>query len=571
MLERRTRVEGQQAVQHVEGVFDKAYVRGGINTHGAQGHQHLGGGLAAAGSARHLGERAIGLLHGAQPGQRLVHSGLHRVIGLVVRCEGLNGHGGHVHVVRLVGAVDVPRAAVLLQGQDGLHQLVAGHAARRGVIVAVQGDERPHRAVRALALDVLHVVQTCQQVVAAHIGHVLADGRQGQDQPGVVRGLILVQAVGLGIDIFLDIGHRVVIVPGGHGAPAAGQADGQPLAADAAHNGRALGGQIVAGGLVDSLHIRPNRLCHRQGDSIGGAGLFAIIGGEHKRIRAHSVASIAVCSVCRYGVSAVDADHIGQGVTIKIRKDGCQIQRVRLMKRHGGLRALGGCCRRGIRYGQPADIGQIIAAAASVILFKGHGERPRAGGQDTVVGVRLCAADTRSDVVGLRAAAQGDGSLVVTLLGGNAEVEGDGALAIQREHEGGRRYGLVHIRIAALEALRRAVVGPGILALIRHRGADNAGGGQGHILQTGISPNRDKLIADIAGIGVIRGIDHLRAGALLVAGGGHIGVAIGCLAQSAGAEGVALLRAGGRDHRAAVGLVEGHVLLPLQSGIAAAN
>jgi len=56
-----------------------------------------------------------------------------------------------------------------------------------------------------------------------------------------------------------------------------------------------------------------------------------------------------------------------------------------------------------------------------------------------------------------------------------------------------------------------------------------------------------------------------------VAGGGHIGVAIGLPAQGAGAEGVALLRAGGRNHRAALGLVEGHVLLPLQSGIAAAG
>ena len=56
-----------------------------------------------------------------------------------------------------------------------------------------------------------------------------------------------------------------------------------------------------------------------------------------------------------------------------------------------------------------------------------------------------------------------------------------------------------------------------------------------------------------------------------MAGGGHIGVAIGLPAQGAGAEGVPLLRAGGRDHRAALGLVEGHVLLPLQSEIAAAG
>ena len=574
VFEGLARVEGQQAVQHVEGILGEACVRGGIDTQGAQGHQHLGGGLAAAGRARHLGERTVGLLHGAEPGQRLVHSGLHRFVGLVVGGQRLDGHGGHVHVIRGVGAVDVPRAAVLLQGQDGLHQRVAGHAARRGIVMAVQGDQRPHRAVGALPLDVLHIVQTGQQIEAAHIGDILADGRQGQDQPGVVRGLIAVEAVGLGIDIFLDIGHRVVIVPGGHGAPAAGQADGQPLAADAAHSGRTLlrlCRQPIAGRLIGRLHVRPGGLGHRQGHGIGRAGLFAIVGGEHKRIRAHSVASIAVCSVCRYGVSSVDADHIGQGVTIKIRKDGCQIQRVRLTKRHGGLRALGGRRGCGVGDGQAADIGQVVAAVAAAVLYIGHGQRPCTGGQDAVVGVRLCAADAAGNGVGLRAVAQGDGGLVVLLLGGNAEVEGDGALAIQREHEGGRGGGAVRARVAALEALRSAVVGPGILALVRHGGADNAGGGQGHILQTCIGPDRDELIADITGIGVIRGIDHLRTGTLRVAGGGHIGVAERLAAQGADVGGIAPLRAGGCDRRAALGLVEGHALLPPQSGISAAG
>ena len=571
MLEGLARVEGQQAVHHMEGILGEACVRGGIDTQGAQGHQHLGGGLAAAGHARHLGKRAVGLLHGAEPGQRLVHSGLHRFVGLVVGSKRLDGHGGHVHVIRGVGAVDVPRAAVLLQRQDGLHQRVAGHAACGGIAVAVQGDQRPHRTVGALPLDVLHIVQTGQQIEAAHIGDILADGRQGQDQPGVVRGLITVEPVGGGVDLGLDVGHSVVVVALRHGAAAAGQADGQPLAADAAHDGRALAGQIVAGGLIGLLHVRTGGLGHRQGDGIGRAGLLAVAGGKRQRGLAHENGGVAEGGLRRHRRSAVDADRVGHLVAVRVGEDSGQVNGVLVAERHTGLRTLGGRRGRGVGDGQAADIGHVSAIVAAAVLHIGHGERPCTGGQDAVVGIRLCAADAAGNGVGLCAVAQGDGGLVVVLLGGNAEVEGDGALAIQREHEGGGRGGAVRARVAALEALSGAVVGPGILALVRHGGADNAGGGQGHILQTCIGPNRDELIADIAGVGVIGGIDRPRAGALCVAGGGHIGVAIGLPAQGAGAEGVPLLRAGGRDHRAALGLVEGHVLLPLQSGIAAAG
>ena len=571
MLEGLARVEGQQAVHHMEGILGEACVRGGIDTQGAQGHQYLGGGLAAAGHARHLGKRAVGLLHGAEPGQRLVHSGLHRFVGLVVGSKRLDGHGGHVHVIRGVGAVDVPRAAVLLQRQDGLHQRVAGHAACGGIAVAVQGDQRPHRTVGALPLDVLHIVQTGQQIEAAHIGDILADGRQGQDQPGVVRGLIAVEPVGGGVDLGLDVGHSVVVVALRHGAAAAGQADGQPLAADAAHDGRALAGQIVAGGLIGILHVRTGGLGHRQGDGIGRAGLLAVAGGKRQRGLAHENGGVAEGGLRRHRRSAVDADRVGHLVAVRVGEDSGQVNGVLVAERHTGLRTLGGRRGRGIGDGQAADIGHVSAFAVAAVFHIGHGERPCTGGQNAVVGIRLCAADAAGNGVGLRAVAQGDGGLVALLLGGNAEVEGDGALAIQREHEGGGRGGAVRARVAALEALSGAVVGPGILALVRHGGADNAGGGQGHILQTCIGPNRDELIADIAGVGVIGGIDRPRAGALCVAGGGHIGVAIGLPAQGAGAEGVALLRAGGRNHRAALGLVEGHVLLPLQSGIAAAG
>ena len=48
----------------------------------------------------------------------------------------------------------------------------------------------------------------------------------------------------------LDVYKRQVIVPGGHGAAAAGQADDHPLAAGGAHRGGAQALDEFAGGLV---------------------------------------------------------------------------------------------------------------------------------------------------------------------------------------------------------------------------------------------------------------------------------------------------------------------------------
>ena len=92
--------------------------------------------------------------------------------------------------------------------------------------------------------------------MAAHIGDILADGRQGQDHPGVVGDFGPVQTL-IGVSLGLHILHHIVIVPGGHGAAAAGQADDHPLAAGGVHCGGAQALDEVAGGLVDGVQI-----CH---------------------------------------------------------------------------------------------------------------------------------------------------------------------------------------------------------------------------------------------------------------------------------------------------------------------
>ena len=122
--------------------------------------------------------------------------------------------------------------------------------------MAIQGNEGENGAVNVLGLHIIHVIQALQQVVAAHIGDILADGRQGQDHPGVVGDFGRVQTL-IGVSLGLHILHHIVIVPGGYGAAAAGQADDHPLAAGGVHRGGAQGGHEVAGGLVNGIQV-----CH---------------------------------------------------------------------------------------------------------------------------------------------------------------------------------------------------------------------------------------------------------------------------------------------------------------------
>ena len=241
-------IESGQGAQNSGAVLHKAAVCGGVDAQGRQGHDDLGAGFAIHGAP--AAKAAVRALHGGKGLQGLIHSGLHGLIGLIVGGQGLDGHSGHIGV-GVLGA-QVPAAVGKLGIQDGLNQLLPGHIAHGGIIVAIQGNKCPNGAVDALSLHIGHVVQALQQIVAAHIGDILADGRQGQDHPGVVGDLRPVQAL-IGVSLGLHIVDHIIIVPGGHGAAAAGQADGHPLAAGRADAGGAQSLDIVAGGLINLL------------------------------------------------------------------------------------------------------------------------------------------------------------------------------------------------------------------------------------------------------------------------------------------------------------------------------
>ena len=88
----------------------------------------------------------------------------------------------------------------------------------------------------------------------------------------------------IGVSLGLHILHHIVIVPGGHGAAAAGQADDHPLAADGVHRGGAQGGHEVAGGGVDVVE------------------LLALLGGQTGVFRLGFHQNIIVCDQSLFSV-----------------------------------------------------------------------------------------------------------------------------------------------------------------------------------------------------------------------------------------------------------------------------
>ena len=264
-------IEPRQGIQYGEAVLHKAAIRGGVDTQSGQCHDDLSTGFAVLGAP--ATEATGSQLQLRQHIQRLVHSGLHSLVLLVVGSQRLNGHCGHVRIC--VVAAEVPAAARKLCVQNCLNQLLAGHIAHSGIVVAIQGNKGENGAVDALGLHIIHVIQTLQQVVAAHIGDILADSGQGQDYPGVVGDLGRVQTL-IGVSLGLHIVDHIVIVPGGHGAAAAGQANDHPLAAGGVHRGGAQSTHEVAGGLVNFIPLLAH-LGHQLGvGSLGGQELIIV-------------------------------------------------------------------------------------------------------------------------------------------------------------------------------------------------------------------------------------------------------------------------------------------------------
>ena len=244
-------IEAAQAVHGVHAVLDEAAVGRGIDAESRQRDDHLRGGLGRL-AAEGGGEGAVVILHGAERIERLVHGGLYGVVRVIVGRERLDGHGGDIGIGRL--AHHIPAAVGQLRAEDGVDELLARHVALRRIVVAVEGDERPNRAVDALIGDIAHLVETGQQVVAADIRDILADGRQREDHAGVVGRPVLVETL-VGVAVLLHVLHDVLIVPVGHGAAGAGKADDHPLAADRADIGRAERLEQISGRLIGVLGV----------------------------------------------------------------------------------------------------------------------------------------------------------------------------------------------------------------------------------------------------------------------------------------------------------------------------
>ena len=205
----------QKVPQHAQGLplhgLGKARVRVGIQIQGREGNDHLRAALGGVVAALILaGEPVEGSLHGS------VHGFIAAV--LIVGCQRLQRHGGHVHVTGgfCVGA-GAPAAVRILLAQNGLHQ----PGGVGGVIAAVERQQTHDEAVdiRVTGIGDLHdilVLQRLQQAFAAHVGGVLADGGKSQGNTLIV-GDDGVMALGIAKNavrahILPHIGHNLIVV-----------------------------------------------------------------------------------------------------------------------------------------------------------------------------------------------------------------------------------------------------------------------------------------------------------------------------------------------------------------------
>ena len=121
-----------------------------------------------------------------------------------------------------------------------------------------------------------------------------------------------------------------------------------------------------------------NRLgLHVQRDSIGGAGQFSALGGEHQLMNPRSISGITIVGACFNGGLAVHTDLIGQvSIRSALGKNLCQVQGIAAALLHrgsGGLVPHQHRSRRVRRHGDGHGI--------SLALFAvGHGD-----GQDIVL------------------------------------------------------------------------------------------------------------------------------------------------------------------------------------------
>ncbi len=251
-------------------VLDESRIGVRVYAQGGQRHQHLRGGLYVRHNAARIpgGDAApVRKLRLGQGRKRPVHSLLDVGPCVVIGCQCLDGHAGDIGVHERIRVIrrsgQRPHIVFLLLSEDVVDQIFPRHLGRatrrhgRNLISAgVQGDQSPDRPVDPLPCHIVQIGEPHQKVMPAHIGHILSDGRQSQDHPGVVRRfgpvklLLLVRLTrhvcggGLVVGLLLCVGH-----PAG-----AGQADHDPFPAGRADDEAgiiSLLREIGAGAVVD--------------------------------------------------------------------------------------------------------------------------------------------------------------------------------------------------------------------------------------------------------------------------------------------------------------------------------
>ena len=152
------------------------------------------------------GESAIAALLGGQPCKCSINSCLNSFVALIiVRSQRLNCHCCHIDIGRIT--IKRPAALTCAVVEDCCNQLIT---AGRSVVLAVQSDQRPDRAVDALLQIIGNIIKRSQKIVTAHTGGIFSDSGQCQCNTGIVCRLVRIQLAGT--DIIPHIGYNAIIV-----------------------------------------------------------------------------------------------------------------------------------------------------------------------------------------------------------------------------------------------------------------------------------------------------------------------------------------------------------------------
>ena len=152
------------------------------------------------------GESAIAALLGGQPCKCSINSSLNSFVALIiVRSQRLNCHCCHIDIGRIT--IKRPAALTCAVVEDCFNQLIT---ARRSVVLAVQSDQRPDRAVDALLQIIGNIIKRSQKIVTAHTCGIFSDSGQCQCNTGIVCRLVRIQLAGT--DIIPHIGYNAIIV-----------------------------------------------------------------------------------------------------------------------------------------------------------------------------------------------------------------------------------------------------------------------------------------------------------------------------------------------------------------------